>query len=754
MGQSVGLVLSGGGAKGIAHIGVLKALEENNIPIDYIVGTSMGAVVGGLYAAGYSPEEIETIVRSPSFQNWVNGTSTEKYQYNYTKSEDDASWISLDLILDGNSGASLNTPIANDLVINFILNEYLTQAAQAADFDFDNLLIPFKSVAANVFTQETVALDSGSIMQAVRSSMAVPFFYRPIKYNNQYLFDGGIYDNFPVDIMVDGFSPDLIIGSNVATKRSETYPFEEDEEIINDAMLFMFLDKVDPNVLGEGNVYIEPDVSGFSALDFDQAEAFIDSGYEAAMGQLRLLKTKLSRSVSKTALAERRENLKDKFLPYEFGALELYGFSDEQQKFTEKLIDFDKGKKSIDDIKRAYFQLVSEPYFKNVYPNFSYDKVAKHYVFELYLKRTAKNSLSLDFGGNISTREVSTLQLGVKLNSFKKKLNTYKLRLSTGRFYESVSIGTRFNTNPKKRLFIEPNFTFNHWDYLSTDDILDDSVEPVVIDRIDRKLGATIGIGTGLRSVITLNTSFIRNSDGYGNSTVVSSDDLLDRLELSSFVSEVAYERNSLNRKQFPTLGSRFYASAKLFNGSSDYTPGSTSVLFDPNVSSTFTKNINWVSMSLAFDEYFEVNDTYSFGWMFNGQYSTIKPFNNYHGTQLYLPAFEPLFDSQTYFLENYRAQGYLAAGMKHLLNFGRHLDLRVELYAFNPFKRTLQSANQGTIVQKGFQGYSFIGMAALIYNTLPGPISLRLNFIEENNVQFGLMLSFGYLIFDRKSHE
>lgn len=754
IGQTVGLVLSGGGAKGIAHIGVLKALEENDIPIDYIVGTSMGAVVGGLYAAGFSPEEIETVVRSPSFQYWVNGSSTEKYQYNYTKSEDNASWISLDLILDSNSGASLNTPIANDLVINFILNEYLGQAAQAADFDFDKLLIPFKAAAANVFTQETVTLDSGSLMQAVRSSMAVPFFYRPIKYNNQYLFDGGIYDNFPVDIMVDGFKPDLIIGSNVAAKKSEGYPYEQDEEIINDAMLFMFLDKTDPKVVGEGNIYIEPDVFDLSSLDFDKAATFIDSGYEAAMAQVNLLKSKVSRSIGKTTLREKRDELKKRFLPYEFGALELYGFNDEQQKFAEKLIDFDGGKKSLDDIKKAYFQLVSEPYFKNVYPNFTYDKVSEHYVFELYLKRTAKNSLSLDFGGNISTRQVSTLQLGVKLNSFKKKLNTYKARLSTGRFYESVNLGTRFNINPKNRLFIEPNFTYNHWDFLNTDDILDNSVEPVVIERFDRKAGVTLGIGTGQRSVVTLNTGYIRNSDEYGNNAVVSSDDLLDQLELSSFVTEVAYERNSLDKKQFPTFGSRFYASASLFNGSSDYIPGSTSVLFNPNVSNQFSRNVNWVSLKVSFDEYFKVNDMYSFGWMFNGQYSSITPFDNFQGTQLYLPAFEPLFDSQTYFLENYRAQGYIAAGMKHLLNFAKNLDFRFELYAYSPFKRALQTTNQETLVESGLQSPSFIGMVALIYNTLPGPISLRLNFIEENNVQFGLMLSFGYLIFERKSHE
>ena len=90
--QKVGLVFSGGGAKGLAHIGVLKALEENNIPIDYIVGTSMGGIVGGMYAAGYSPEEIETIALSPDFQTWVNGQYKNEYRYFYNKKPENPSF--------------------------------------------------------------------------------------------------------------------------------------------------------------------------------------------------------------------------------------------------------------------------------------------------------------------------------------------------------------------------------------------------------------------------------------------------------------------------------------------------------------------------------------------------------------------------------------------------------------------------------------------------------------------------------------
>ncbi|MFY0591828.1 patatin-like phospholipase family protein [Roseivirga sp.] len=751
--QSVGLVLSGGGAKGSAHIGVIKALEENEVPIDYIIGTSMGAVVGALYSAGMSPEEMEAIVSSPSFQHWMNGTSTEKYQYNYTKSQDDASWLSLDLLIDEKSKASINTPLANDLIINFVLNEYLTQAAQQANFDFDKLFVPFKSVTADVFTQKEIALDSGSIMQAVRASMAVPFFYRPIKFNNQYLFDGGIYNNFPVDIMLDEFKPDMVIGSNVATKKDKSYPYETDEEVINNTLLFMFLDRSDPDELREGDVYIEPNLKGYTALDFDKASTLVDIGYEAAMEKVAILKEKVKRTIKKSDLEERRTALKQSFLPYEFGALELHGFDKDQQKFVKKLIDFTDGKKELEYIRNAYFQLVSEPYFKNVYPSFSYDKKSEHYVFDLFLKPTAKKALTLDFGGNIATRQISVLQLGAKLNSFKRKLNTYKLRLSTGRFYEAVSLGARLNINPKNRLFVEPNFTFNHWDYLNTGDILDKDVEPLVINRIDRSIGATLGIGLGRRSLVTFNTRFIRNTDEFGNSIVVSSNDVLDKLDLTSFVSELNYERNSLNKKQFPSSGTRFFASAKYFNGSIDYNPGSTSIIFNPNQVTELSRDANWLALDVGFEEYFEVNKKYSFGWMFNGQYSTFDPLYNFRGTQMYLPVFEPLFDSKTYFLENYRAQGFVGAGMKHVWKPRRSLEMRLELYAYSPFKSIIEGSNQEALVNTGFDSVSLLGMAALIYNTLPGPISLRLNYIEQNNVPFGLMLSFGYLIFERKPH-
>lgn len=752
--EKVGLVLSGGGAKGLAHIGVLKALEEHDIPVDYIVGTSMGAVIGAFYAAGFSPQEIELIVKDPTFQNWIDGTSSDKYQYNYTKSDDNSSWASLDLILDPKKGPQFNTSIANDIVINFVLNEYLTQAAQASNFNFNDLYIPFKAIAAEVFTQTTLALDSGSLIKAVRSSMAVPFFYRPIKDRDQYLFDGGIYDNFPSDFMKNDFAPDVIIGSNVATERKETYPYDEDDELINEALLFIFLDKTDPASLGKKDIYIEPDLKSYTAVDFDQVFSLIDSGYVSTIRQIGEIKSKVKARTSQSKRQSERELFRAKLEPYSFGQLKLIGFSPEQERFIGKLLDFDEGNKTIDEIRNAYFQLVSQPYFKNIYPNFDYNESSNSYVFELYFNPTAKNALTVEFGGNVSTREVSTLQIGAELNSFKRKLNTYKFLVSTGRFYEAVNLATRLNINPKNRFFIEPSFQYNHWDYLSTEDIFDDSTQPFAIERFDRKGGAIIGIGTGQRSVITLENAFIRNSDYFSNVAGISSTERLDQLQLKGLKTKLSYERNSLNKKQFPSVGSRFHARVNFTQSEIDFRPGTTSTFYDPLMELEIIENPNWFNIALSFEEYREITPNYDFGWSFEGNYSNIPILQSYRSTLLYLPRFEPMFDSKTYFLEEFRAPGYLSLGMKHIWHIRENLDLRGELYAFSAFKQLESDQDQNGIYINKFSNPRLQGMVALIYDTIVGPVSARINYLDGNTNPLGLMISFGYLIFNEKSHD
>ena len=136
--QKVGLVLSGGGAKGLAHIGVLKALEENNIPIDYITGTSMGGIVGAMYAAGYSPKEIEKIALSADFQDWVGGKYKSDYSFYFQKNNSNTTILTAKLSADTSLRLSFRPNLVNDIPPNFALLELFSQASSIAKDNFDN----------------------------------------------------------------------------------------------------------------------------------------------------------------------------------------------------------------------------------------------------------------------------------------------------------------------------------------------------------------------------------------------------------------------------------------------------------------------------------------------------------------------------------------------------------------------------------------------------------------------------------------
>ena len=204
--QSVGLVLSGGGAKGLYHIGVIQALEENEIPIDYVAGTSMGSIIAALYAAGYSPEEMRAIVDSGQVREWVSGRIDSRYASYYRQMQDQPSMLTLRLNLrdeekrsDAKNKSRLVLPshLISSSQIDLALAELLTPASTASGGDFDRLMVPFRCVASDLVARKPYVLKTGDLGEAVRASMAIPLAFNPIEKDSMLLYDGGIYDNFP-----------------------------------------------------------------------------------------------------------------------------------------------------------------------------------------------------------------------------------------------------------------------------------------------------------------------------------------------------------------------------------------------------------------------------------------------------------------------------------------------------------------------------------------------------------------------------
>ena len=210
--QKVGVVMSGGGAKGLYHIGVLEALEENGVPIDYVAGTSMGSIIAAMYAAGYSPAQMREIVASGVVKEWVSGRIDPRYTPYYQQIGHNPSFISVRLNL-GNSGKRFRvTNLISSTPIEMALTELFAPASAAAGGDFDRLMVPFLCVSSDMNAREPVVMRNGDLCEAVRSSMSIPLVFKPMKVDSMLLYDGGIYDNFPWRPLDVGFRPDLIVG--------------------------------------------------------------------------------------------------------------------------------------------------------------------------------------------------------------------------------------------------------------------------------------------------------------------------------------------------------------------------------------------------------------------------------------------------------------------------------------------------------------------------------------------------------------
>jgi NTE family protein len=739
--QKVALVLSGGGAKGLAHVGVLKVLEENEIPIDYIVGTSMGGVIGGFYAAGYSAEVIEQLVLSPDFQDWVEGEFGGDYHFFYSKLEDHAGILNLKLAVD--SSVNIKANIASDVALNFALAEYLAPASQKANYNFDSLFIPYRAVAADIFTQNVMVLKSGRLNEALRATLSVPFFFRPLKIDDKFLFDGGIYNNFPVNIAREEFNPDVIIGVNVSSKIFEDYPYEKDQELINESLLAMLLDKSDVKMLTEKDIYIEPDVKAYSALDFQDVEALLDSGYVKTLEHLDEIKSKITSRRSCESLTVHRNEFILQSAPLTFTQLQLDAFSEPKRKYIRQFFD-DDAPLNIHEIKTGYFKMISEEYFKDTYPGIVYNELDSSYNFEIL--GDTKNSFDVDLGGNISTRSISQIYLGLNFTHFNHYLFKHRLGVYTGRFYQSMLAASRINFPSKSKLFyLEPEFIYNHWDFINANELILSDNDPTIIDMIDRKVRLNIGTSAGTNGRLRLHSSYFYNSNEYSNVSEFMSTDTLDQQTFKGWRHGVEYSQYSLNRKQYASSGRKFLIALDLFNAQERLVPGNTS-----NLTQTMSDNNNWVRLKLRSEQYFG-SGFFKYGYLIEGVFSNQNTGFNLTGSLINAPAFEPLVDSPTLFLENFRAYNYLAGGIRNVFSLNRKFDLRLEGYFFKPFKELTVDESIDRVFLEDVTQFYFAGTAAGVYHSILGPISMQVNYYDDPENQWGFLLHIGYLIFNNK---
>ena len=276
----VGLVLSGGAARGLAHVGVLKALEEQGIHIDAIAGTSMGAVIGGLYASGYKIDELEKLALGIDWKEALSD-APEREDVPFRRKQDDRDFLvkqKLSFRDDGSLGLPLGVIQGQNLAL--LLESLLAHSSDVRDFD--KLPIPFRAVATDIVNGEKVVFRKGHLPQVIRASMSIPAVFAPVEINGQLLVDGGMVDNIPVDVARE-MGVDMVIVVDIGTPLRGRKQLNTVFDILNQSITLMTRSNSEVQLasLKPDDILIQPALASYGTTDFGRALDIINAGYRA-----------------------------------------------------------------------------------------------------------------------------------------------------------------------------------------------------------------------------------------------------------------------------------------------------------------------------------------------------------------------------------------------------------------------------------------------------------------------------------------
>ena len=442
----VGVVLGGGGAKGAAHIGVLKYLEEIGIPVDYVAGTSMGSIIGGLYAMGYSPDELAVLIANMNWSQYVGNSIDRSAMSLETRQRQSTYLVNLPFSLSRLFSSKLDTQAIGFIPSAFVNNTALINlfndlcVGYQKEMDFNDLPIPFACVATDIKTGREIDIRHGSVPTAMRASMAIPGVFSPVAMNNYLLVDGGLVNNFPADLIKE-MGADIIIGVEVSD--ADTL-ISEDNVTLPD-ILNGLIDNAVNNKRFENqtlcNVHITPDITGYGTLSFshDAIDTLVNRGYQEAKRNdvvLRNIKQKLD-SINGAPLGKKLRATKAKNL----GDAPVYISSiviNQNDEVTSAWL-LRKGKLkagqfvSENDINKAVDIYRGTGAFDDITYNLTENgldtingEVIETYALTMNFKPTQPNVFGL--GLRYDTEEGAGLLLKLGLNE--KKLTGFKLSLS------------------------------------------------------------------------------------------------------------------------------------------------------------------------------------------------------------------------------------------------------------------------------------------------------------------------------------
>ncbi|MDR0681885.1 MAG: patatin-like phospholipase family protein [Dysgonamonadaceae bacterium] len=736
--QKVGLVLSGGGAKGVVHIGVIKALEENDIPIDYIAGTSIGSIVGSLYAMGYSPEEMLKLFLSDDFHYWQTGKIEEDFQFYFRKKNNDPSFVHFNVPLknsiDDIRGSLIPNSLINPIQMNQAFLQLFSQANAQCEGDFDKLFVPFLCIASDVYNKKPVIFRNGDLGDAVRASMSFPLFFEPVVKNDIPLWDGGIYDNFPVQPMKQAWNPDVIIGSSLASSHSK----KPSEQSLYNQLENMIMQKTEYSIDPKDGILMNFSLEDVNLLDFNKAKVLFELGYMRTEEIIDSIKGRIGRRVALSEINTRRAEYKTSLPLLIFKNIYISGVSVSQKTYIENQIRHDnRDYFTMLDFKKTYFRLLTNSKIKEIIPHAEYNP--ENHTFNLFLNIKMNDELKVGFGGNISSMSANQMYLGLGYQSLTELSTNLNVDMQWGNAYNGITAQGKLEISAGIPLDILALFSYNIREYYENERLFIDT--DLATFSSQRETFGKIGLGlpflTNAKMEIWMGYGSLEDKYYQSNDYKV-----FDKSRYNLYNLGLYYTKNSLNAKQFPISGQEHQIYAHFISGKETFMP-----------SNRQKKDIHqsYIQLNAILNNYHTISSNINLGYRIESVVSSKNLWSNYTSSVLQAPGFTPTPHSMLTFNEAFHANQYIAGGLIPILKLNSTFHFRGDFYGFVPLYSIRKGENNSTFYGDLFASPAYMGEISFVAQLSFMSVSLYANCYSypKNNWNFGLNI--GYLIFGPK---
>jgi NTE family protein len=493
---------------------------------------------------------------------------------------------------------------------------------------------------------------------------------------------------------------------------------------------------------------IEPE-SNIGVFDFSDVEFEIALGYYATMAQMDEIKSKIERTVSAEEMDQKRKAFQSKFPNRHVDEVKLMGnLSKKQKEYLYSTLGTSKKDSvyTLTDFKSQFLRLTQDEKIKYIQPIANYDST-RGYIIDLHVKR--EKDLTVYFGGNFSSRPVNIGYVGLKYTLFGRSSVSFFANSYFGKFYGSFLVQGKIDFGGKKRFSITPHVIFNRWDYFESFATFFELSRPSYIVQNERYGGVQLATPWGNNSVIKLDLDYGATEDLYYQTENFTAEDTADVTNFELITAAIGIDQNTLNRKQYASDGARLQVSFRGVNGYESTFYGTTS-----GDSAVGKVRQYWVEARVAYENYFGHWGNYTLGLQAEGLYSTKPFYENYTASLISSPAYQPIPESKTIFIDEFRTTQYAAGGLRNIFEIKKNLELRLEGYVFAPGKAIVRDQDNKAIFSEPFVQLYYIGSSALVYHSPLGPISLNLNYFDQQDEPWSFYFNFGFTIFNRSVYQ